>query len=481
MPIGMGELAPTCGKGRGRKSICSCPLLRGARSLFHAFEAKKTYYAYPQVSQDGFAPEGRFGRFARFAMMGGAVATRRLFTRDPTKAAEHMAEVLGNLRGLAAKVGQMASYVDGFVPDAQSETFQAVLRQLQAAAPKSPAKAVRGLLERELGAPVDRLFAAFADEPFASASIGQVHEAYLPDGRHVAVKVQHPGIDKAVEADLANGRTLADFAGTFMPNLDPGRLYEELSRRFMDELDYTREAAAQERFAYLHAGDPDIWIPAVIRERSSRRVLCTELAGGSTLEEATTWPSHERSRIAAIMWRFAYKSILVGGVFNADPHPGNYLFTPGGPVVFLDFGCIEELTPHVARWARAAHRAALSKNEAIFARNAARLVGANGGPWEDGFVAYLRQCLTPIFNSPYRVNRTFAKGLVTGLYDLKQHAMDKQSGFAPVPESTLLLNRLHVGFFSVLARLDAVADYAEEERKFLTRLEDVEPPTFAGA
>ena len=77
------------------------------------------------------------------------------------------------------------------------------------------------------------------------------------------------------------------------------------------------------------------------------------------------------------------------------------------------------------------------------------------------------------------MTRKFARELVGGLYDLKQHALDKNSGFAPVPESTLLLNRLHVGFFSVLARLDAVADYAAEERSFLNRLEEIDPPTFA--
>jgi predicted unusual protein kinase regulating ubiquinone biosynthesis (AarF/ABC1/UbiB family) len=432
------------------------------------------------VSIEGSVPEGRFGRFARFAKVGGAVASAKLFTRDPEKIAEQMAEALGNLRGLAAKVGQMASYVDGFVPDTHGQAFQTVLRKLQAAAPQSPASAVRAVLEKELGAPVDRLFSAFADEPFASASIGQVHEAWLADGRHVAVKVQHPGVDKAVEADLANGKVLADFVGAFAPStLDTTRLYDELSRRFVDELDYTREAANQERFMHLHAGDPDIWIPAVVRERSSRRVLCTELAYGRTLEEASTWPDRERARIARALWRFAYKSILVGGVFNADPHPGNYLFNHGGKIAFLDFGCIEELTPHVARWARAAHRAALSKNEDIFARNAARLVGAQGGPWQAAFVAYLRQCVTPLFDSPFHVTRKFARELVRGLYDLKGHAFEKGSGFAPVPESTLLLNRLHVGFFSVLARLDVRADYAAEERKFLTRLEDVEPPTFA--
>ncbi len=154
------------------------------------------------MSIEGSVPEGRFGRFARFAKVGGAVATVKLFTRDPEKVAEHMAEALGNLRGLAAKVGQMASYVDGFVPEAQGEAFQSVLRKLQAGAARSPASAVRAVLEKELGAPVDCLFSAFADEPFASVFIGQVHEAWLADGRHVAVKVQHPGIDKAVEADL---------------------------------------------------------------------------------------------------------------------------------------------------------------------------------------------------------------------------------------------------------------------------------------
>jgi hypothetical protein len=174
-----------------------------------------------------------------------------------------------------------------------------------------------------------------------------------------------------------------------------------------------------------------------------------------------------------------FRPILVGGVFNADPHPGNYLFNDGGPVVFLDFGCIEELTPHVSRWSRAAHRAALSQNEAIFASNAGRLVGAEGGPWRDAFVAYLRKCVTPLFQSPFRVDRAFSRELVAGLYELKSHAFAKGSGFAPVPESTLLLNRLHVGFFSVLAQLDVTADYAAEERKFLTRLGDVEPPTFA--
>jgi predicted unusual protein kinase regulating ubiquinone biosynthesis (AarF/ABC1/UbiB family) len=118
-------------------------------------------------------------------MLGGA---------DGTGAAEHALELLGNLRGLAAKVGQMASYVDGLVPEEQREAYERVLSGLQRATPSSPFANIRGVIEDELGQPLDRAFAEFEPEPMASASIGQVHRARLHDGSEVAVKVQHPGI-----------------------------------------------------------------------------------------------------------------------------------------------------------------------------------------------------------------------------------------------------------------------------------------------
>src|SRR5947209_936540 len=149
-------------------------------------------------------PEGRLGRLARLAAMGVRTGAGMLVDREGKNGAKHAAEVLGTLRGLAAKVGQMASYVDGIVPEAQRGAYEASMKALFAAAPRSSASEVRAAIEEELGAPIDRLFASWNDDPLASASIGQVHVATLHDGRDVAVKVQHPGIAQAVESDLKN-------------------------------------------------------------------------------------------------------------------------------------------------------------------------------------------------------------------------------------------------------------------------------------
>ena len=315
---------------------------------------------------------------------------------------------------------------------------------------------------------MDELFASWEDEPFASASIGQVHRATMHDGRLLAVKVQHPGIEEAVEGDLANGAVVARLVGVVAPTaLEAQRLYGEVARHFRDELDYLKEAAWQQRFAALHAGDATIAIPQVVVERSSRRVLSSTFSTGYDLETAMLRQEGGRRRYAEVLWRFVYRSILEGGLFNADPHPGNYLFQADGTVVFLDFGCVQLLSPEVRHYSRQAHLSAIARDEAAFAHHAAALVQARGGAYEKAFVEYLRLAVEPVFRSPFRITRSYARELVSGLYDLKRRAFDRQSQFVPLPESTVLLNRLQLGFFSVLARLDVEVDYAGVERQFL--------------
>ena len=153
-------------------------------------------------------PGGRLGRLTRLAQVGARTGASFLFSRDGKGAAEQAAEVLGSLRGLAAKVGQMASYVDGMVPDEHRDNYEKAMTGLRAAAPASTPSAIMRVIEQELGKPVSELFASFDETPLASASIGQVHRATLPDGRAVAVKVQHPGIERAIESDLKNGSVL---------------------------------------------------------------------------------------------------------------------------------------------------------------------------------------------------------------------------------------------------------------------------------
>ncbi len=414
-------------------------------------------------------PEGRLARLSQFAALGARAGVTLLSKRGSSALAAETAQVLGSMRGLAAKVGQIASYVDGLVPEGSRDTFEGALATLRARALSSPFADVRALLEEELGAPIDRLFVAFEEEPFASASIGQVHRATLEDGREVAVKVQHPGIHKAVESDLKNASVLEPLAGLAGGRkLNSKQVFDEMATRLREELDYALEAERQEHFARLHAGDPKIRVPEVIRHRSNKRVLTTSLASGKTLEEAGLASEAERRAFAETLWRFVFKGNLVGAMFNADPHPGNYLFGDDGVVTFLDFGCCEPIRPERLEKARGLHKAAVLGDEQGFAGYAAQILQTRGGTWEKMAVDYSRRCFEPLFASPFCITRSYAASLVDRLKEIGKSVRKLPNGeFVPLPPGMVFMNRLQFGFYSVLARLEVEVDYAAVERTFL--------------
>jgi predicted unusual protein kinase regulating ubiquinone biosynthesis (AarF/ABC1/UbiB family) len=419
------------------------------------------------MPRDRVLPQSRLGRLARLAAVG-ARSGAGLLSKRGEGAAEYAAEVLGSMRGLAAKIGQTLSYVDGLLPEGQREAYEAALGALRAAAPRSPWETVRELVESELGAPLAECFGEFEPEPFASASIGQVHRARLKDGREVAVKVQHPGIANALEADLTNAGTLEGLAILFGPRgLDPKAALDEVSLRFREELDYELEARRQTQFRRLHEGDPQIRIPRVISELSRKRVLTTELARGESLEAAAARSEEERRRYAEGLWRFVFKGNLVLGMFNADPHPGNYLFAENGVITFLDFGCVQPLDRARLPAARALHRAALRRDQAAFDRAAAEILSLRGGDYAKAALAYSRRCFEPLFESPFRISRDYTGTLVRDVQALKKSMWSKDHSFVMLPPTMVLLNRLQFGFYSVLARLDVRVDYASVERRFL--------------
>jgi len=420
------------------------------------------------MSNSTRVPEGRLSRFARYAGLGARTGAKLLLSKDAKGAAEQAALVLGDMRGLAAKVGQMASYVDGFVPETHRVAYETALRSLRTAAPTSSPEAIRRLVEEDLGAPMDELFAEWETEPFASASIGQVHRATLADGRRVAVKVQHPGIAKAVESDLANAGIFESIASTLGPkNVNPKQVFGEIKDRFREELDYELEAERQRHFIELHAGDPKIHIPAVIAERSGPRVLTMELSHGKTLEEAALADEAARRGYAEVMWRFVFKGNLVGCMFNADPHPGNYLFRDDGTITFLDFGCCQPIVGERILGGRDLHRAALRKDDAAFEKACVKMLGTRGGTYEAKAIAYTRACFAPLFGSPSTITRSYVKSLVGGMLTLKEEVSAKDGSFTALPPGMLFINRLQFGFYSVLARLDVEVDYAAVERRFL--------------
>lgn len=414
-------------------------------------------------------PEGRLGRFVRLASVGARTGVSLLRgTSAGEVAAEKAAEMLGTMRGLAAKAGQMASYVDGMIPEGQRDAYETAMKSLRAAAPTSSPAAIRKTVEEELRAPIDKLFVEWEDKPFASASIGQVHRARLEDGREVAVKVQHPGIANAVESDLQNADVMGGMVATLGPKeLDPKAVLAELRARFTEELDYELEARRQNQFIKLHQGDAAIHIPEVIGDRSAKRVLTTTLSKGQTLEDASLADEKTRRHFAETMWRFVFKGNLVGGMFNADPHPGNYIFQDGR-VVFLDFGCVQPIEDDRLEMARNIHRAAMRKDEKAFRDAAKVILNTRGGTYEKMAAEYSRRCFEPLFQSPYRITRSYVVTLVEGVKNMKEAVLLKENGnFVQLPPGMLFINRLQFGFYSVLARLDVEVDYAAVERGFL--------------
>ncbi len=421
------------------------------------------------MTSDSKLPEGRLARFTRLAGMGARVGAGFFFSKKSEDNAEDMAQVLGTLRGLAAKVGQMASYIDGIVPEEQRVTYENALGKLRAAAPTSSPKEVRRVIEEELDGTPEALFTSFEETPFASASIGQVHRAVLHDGREVAVKVQHPGIAKAMESDLANASIVEGMVRNLGgKKLDSKRIFAEVCERFREELDYSLEAQRQNQFRALHAGDPTIFIPEVIDARSAKRVLTTELVKGIPIEKAGERSESERQAYCKTLWRFVFKGNLVGGMFNADPHPGNYIFLEDGRVAFLDFGCVQPIEGARKHFAIELHEAALRRDEDGFAKAAAAILQTKGGRYEEAALEYSRRCFVPIFSSPFRITKQFSGDLFRAMKALGMEARTmKDDEFVPLPEGMVFMNRLQCGFYSVLARLDAEVDYAAVEAEFL--------------
>jgi len=415
-------------------------------------------------------PQGRLARFARLAAAGARSSAGLLLTRTSAGSAEAAAEALGTLRGLAAKVGQMASYVDGVVPEQHRAAYETAMSRLRAAAPKSSAAEIRALVEEELGAPIDRLFDAWDDDPIASASIGQVHRART-GGVDVAVKVQHPGIARALESDLQNAGIVEQMAGAFgARRFDSKGMLAVIRKRFGEELDYSLEAERLRFFAKLHEDEPLACVPAVIDARSSGRVLTTELVRGVDFDAACAADAVSREAWVRTLWRFVFRSNLVGGMFNADPHPGNYIFhedTPG-KVTFLDFGCVQPISPEHRANARAMHRAAIARDEAAFREHMGALVGVRTGRMEELMFDYIRYTFRPLFESPFHITRDFAAACVEGFKEMATSARKlKDAEVTAVSPDLFFINRLQFGFYSVVARLDVTVDYAAVEKSFL--------------
>ncbi|MGE3590084.1 MAG: ABC1 kinase family protein [Ilumatobacteraceae bacterium] len=259
------------------------------------------------------------------------------------RTAEDVARELGNMKGALMKAGQLLSFIVESLP----ENAQQALSSLYSDAPPMSDELAASVVRSELGRPPESVFLDWSVSPVAAASIGQVHRAVTRHGDEVAVKVQYPGVGDAIEADLANADVLYRLITSFaLKGLDTRALVEELRTRMRDELDYRIEAANVHEFRAAFADHPFVSLPGVVDELSTRRVITTEWVDGLSWNEFLVQASPDaRRRAGESIWRFAQHAIHRLGIFNGDPHPGNYRFSPDGDVTFLDFGMVKRWSP----------------------------------------------------------------------------------------------------------------------------------------
>jgi predicted unusual protein kinase regulating ubiquinone biosynthesis (AarF/ABC1/UbiB family) len=433
-------------------------------------------------------PTGRLRRTARIGGLAGGQAARSYAARaaDLTRSdekrqaaaekrqiqmADRILDVLGQMKGAAMKVGQVASFVDsGALPPEVHRRLEEKLAELRDSAPRVSFEEMRRVLESDLGERLEDVFAEFEPEAFAAASIGQVYRARLQDGRRVAVKIQYPGIARAVRADLQNLGLILRVAKMMAPGMDPKAMAAEIRERLTEELDYELEAQTHRAFARTWRGHPFVVIPEVLTRLSSEHVLVTEYVDGLGFEQVKELPQGERDRFGEIVFRFFLGSLYRTRRFSADPHPGNYLLLADGRVAFLDFGMAKQISPAQAEAELAVMRAGIDRDpERLHAALAAmgffdptdELIAAEAV--QEHFEAAAGWYA---FDREFTIDREYVRQVmidVSAPHSRFWELMRRQT----IPPQTMFARRMEGLTLAVLGQLEATANWHRIAREWL--------------
>lgn len=390
---------------------------------------------------------------------------------DAKKAGKALLKTLGDMKGLPLKLGQMFSYIDGLAPPGYEDKVKRLLQQLQDKAPPLSADAAVQVIREEFGVEPDELFAQWERQPFAAASLGQVHRAVGRQGEQLAVKVQYPGIDRAMQNDLKSLSMLELVIAPLSRQYRSKEMLEEVKRIFLAELDYGIEAEATDLFRKINADLPQVVIPRVYHSLSTCRVLTTELLGGMSYHEFCQRADQaERNAAGVTIWTFMMRSLFRYGVMYADPHPGNYRFFGGGKVGFLDFGCIKVLPPAMISGIKRYVRAVMDADWEEFDRACVEFLGFDPTDKEswDLYRSYTLELLMPVAtHAPYQFSAETAREAVQFLVRGQRRIIKESEGGprlpAPVamPYDLTFVNRLQWGLVSIMGGLRAEAKFRD--------------------
>lgn len=358
-------------------------------------------------------PASRFARLGRMARLASGVAGgmvvegvkqwskgQRPSMRDlllTPNNAERVAERLSEMRGAAMKLGQMLSMDTGdFLPKPLADA----LSQLRAEAHTLPQKQTRATLKSIYGLDWPELFARFDIEPFAAASIGQVHKAQLHDGRDIVVKLQYPGVLASIDADVDNMATLLRWSGLVPEQVDVAPLLESVKQQLKDEADYELEANHLRSFGQALKEDARFWVPDTVAELSNKQALAMSFVPGEPIESLEHAEQGTRDRVMTALIELLLIELFELRLVQTDPNFANYRYDyPSGRIVLLDFGATRAFKAKFVNDYRSLAKAAVAGNTARMLAAADRLgyaIGDTEGPYRDLILDVFNIALEPL-------------------------------------------------------------------------------------
>ncbi len=409
----------------------------------------------------------RAARYLRVGTNVGAVAARVAGSRllgydlDREKSAAELAKALGGLKGPIMKAAQLLSTI----PEALPPEYARELAQLQSAAPPMGPAFVRRRMQAELGPDWQTRFKSFELASTASASLGQVHRAVAHDGRALAVKLQYPDMQSAVEADVTQLKVVFAIHARMDPAVETGEILKEISARLREELDYGLEARHTALYRLIFRDDPLIRVPEIVPELSTRRLLAMTWLEGRRLLDYKSAPVEDRNQIARAMFRAWWFPFSHYGVIHGDPHLGNYTIfeeegRPAG-INLLDYGCMRTFAPKFVGGVVDLYRGLHEGDEARIV-HAYETWGFTGLSKEliDVLNIWARFIYGPLLDD--RV-RSIAEGTTPGEYGRREaftvHKALKEKGPVKVPREFVFMDRAAIGLGGVFLHLDARLNY----------------------
>jgi predicted unusual protein kinase regulating ubiquinone biosynthesis (AarF/ABC1/UbiB family) len=410
----------------------------------------------------------RAARYVRVGTNVGSIAAKvagqRLFgmERNDSKTAGELAAALGGLKGPLMKVAQLLSTI----PEALPKEYAAELAQLQSQAPPMGPAFVKRRMIAELGPEWAKRFASFEPQSSASASLGQVHKAVAHDGRALAVKLQYPDMQSAVEADLTQLKLVFALHARMDRAVDTSGIAEEISARLREELDYALEAAHMRLYGTLFRGHADIRIPEVLPDLSTKRLLSMTWLEGKPVLSFKDASLEDRNRIAHAMFQAWWFPFSHFGVIHGDPHLGNYSVRTDGNgkpegLNLLDFGCIRTFPPKFVGGVVDLYKGLLSNDRPRIV-HAYETWGFEGMTNDliDVMNVWAKFIYGPLLDDRERI---LAEDVPPGEYGRKEmmqvHKSLKEKGPVKVPREFVFMDRAAIGLGGVFLHLAARANW----------------------